>query len=105
MRLFRKTGERLGPAAAMRIFDEVDHLVVETLEGQAMELGWVRDNDLSVGADDYLRLVLKKTAWYSFIHPMRIGALVANGDDRQSRAVSTVSATCWGWRSRSPTTF
>jgi geranylgeranyl diphosphate synthase, type II len=27
--------------------------------------------------------VLKKTAWYSFIHPMRIGALVANGDDRK----------------------
>ena len=26
--------------------------------------------------------MLKKTAWYSFIHPMRIGALVANGDDR-----------------------
>jgi geranylgeranyl pyrophosphate synthase len=41
----------------------------------------VRDNDLTVGADDYLRLVLKKTAWYSFIHPMRIGALVADGDD------------------------
>ncbi len=82
MRLFRKTGERLGPAVAMRIFDEVDHMVVETLEGQAIELGWVRDNDLTVGTDDYLRLVLKKTAWYSFIHPTRIGALVANGQDR-----------------------
>jgi geranylgeranyl pyrophosphate synthase/uncharacterized protein with NAD-binding domain and iron-sulfur cluster len=82
MRLFRRTGERLGPATAMRIFDEVDHMVVETLEGQAMELGWVRDNDLTVSVDDYLRLVLKKTAWYSFIHPMRIGALVANGEDQ-----------------------
>jgi geranylgeranyl pyrophosphate synthase len=46
-----------------------------------MELGWVRDNDLSVKVDDYLRLVLKKTAWYSFIHPLRIGAIVANGED------------------------
>jgi geranylgeranyl pyrophosphate synthase/uncharacterized protein with NAD-binding domain and iron-sulfur cluster len=82
MRLFRRTGERLGPVTAIRIFDEVDHMVVETLEGQAMELGWVRDNDLTVGADDYLRLVLKKTAWYSFIHPMRIGALAADGEDR-----------------------
>ena len=82
MRLFHKAGERLGPAAAMRIFEEVDHLVVETLEGQAMELGWVRDNDLTVTTDDYLRLVLKKTAWYSFIHPLRIGALVANAGDR-----------------------
>ena len=82
MRLFRKSGERLGPAVAMRLFQEVDHLVVETLEGQAMELGWVRDNDLTVKTDDYFRLVLKKTAWYSFIHPLRIGALVADGDDR-----------------------
>ena len=81
MRFFRKGGERLGPAAALRIFDEVDHLLVETLEGQAMELGWVRDNDLTVAADDYLRLVLKKTAWYSFIHPLRIGAIIANGED------------------------
>ena len=82
MRLFRRSGERLGPATALRIFDEVDHMLIETLEGQATELGWVRDNDLTVGADDYLRLVLKKTAWYSFIHPLRIGALVANGEDR-----------------------
>jgi geranylgeranyl diphosphate synthase, type II len=82
MRLFRNAGERLGPATAMRIFNEVDHMVVETLEGQAMELGWVRDNDLTVKEDDYFRLVLKKTAWYSFIHPLRIGALVADGDDR-----------------------
>ena len=82
MRFFRKTGERLGPMAALRIFDEVDHMVVETLEGQATELGWVRDNDLNVGTEGYLRLVLKKTAWYSFIHPMRIGALVANADDQ-----------------------
>ena len=81
MRLFRKGGERLSPTAARRILDEVDHMLVESLEGQATELGWVRDNDLTVGADDYLRLVLKKTAWYSFIHPLRIGALVANGDD------------------------
>ena len=82
MRLFRRSGERLGPSTTLRILDEVDHMIVETLEGQAIELGWMRDNDLTVGTDDYLRLVLKKTAWYSFIHPLRIGALVANGDDR-----------------------
>jgi geranylgeranyl pyrophosphate synthase len=82
MRLFRKNVEQLGPAVALRILDEVDHMLVQCLEGQAIELGWVRDNDLTVGPDDYLRLVLKKTAWYSFIQPIRIGALVADGDDR-----------------------
>ncbi|MDM0069142.1 FAD-dependent oxidoreductase [Variovorax sp. J31P207] len=81
MRLVRRSGEFLGPAGALRILDEIDHMLMETLEGQAMELGWVRDNDLSVGTDDYLRLALKKTAWYSFIHPLRIGALVADPED------------------------
>ena len=102
MRLFRKTGETLGPATAMRIFDEVDHLVIETLEGQAIELGWVRDNDLNVRPEDYLRLVLKKTAWYSFIHPMRIGALVADGEDRKLDRFDRFGYLL-GPRSRSPT--
>ena len=82
MRLFRKNVEHLGPVVALRILDEVDHMLVQCLEGQAIELGWIRDNDLTIGPDDYLRLVLKKTAWYSFIQPMRMGALVADGDDR-----------------------
>jgi len=82
MRFFRQSVDQLGPMAALRILDEVDHMLVETLEGQATELGWVRDNDLGVDTDGYLRLVLKKTAWYSFIHPMRIGALVANAGDQ-----------------------
>jgi geranylgeranyl pyrophosphate synthase len=77
MRLFRRNLAVLGPETALRIIEEVDHLLVESLEGQAMELGWIRDNDCGVTTDDYLRLVLKKTAWYSFIHPMRIGALAA----------------------------
>jgi geranylgeranyl pyrophosphate synthase/uncharacterized protein with NAD-binding domain and iron-sulfur cluster len=81
MRYFRRSGERVGPVAALRILDEVDHMLLESLEGQALELGWMRDNDLTIAVDDYLRLVLKKTAWYSFIHPLRIGAIVADEND------------------------
>ena len=52
----------------------------ESLEGQAMELGWMRDNRCDITDEDYLRMVLKKTCWYSFIHPCRIGALIATRD-------------------------
>lgn len=83
MRLFAQNVERLGPHAAVRIFVEVDRMLFETLEGQALELGWLREHALNVGVDDYLRLVLKKTAYYSFIQPMRIGALVADPDDAE----------------------
>ena len=85
MRTLRGNVEQLGPEKALAIFDEMDHLLVESLEGQAIELGWVRDNDTDVGVEDYLRMVLKKTAWYSFIHPLRIGALVAGASDDLDR--------------------
>jgi geranylgeranyl pyrophosphate synthase/uncharacterized protein with NAD-binding domain and iron-sulfur cluster len=81
MRLFRRLGEGLPPQVVLRVLDEVDHMLVESLEGQATELGWIRDHALDVGPEDYIRLVLKKTAWYTFIHPLRIGALIANPDD------------------------
>jgi geranylgeranyl diphosphate synthase type II len=70
----------LGPTKTWQVLQEFDHMLVETLEGQAMELGWIRDNDCLVTADDYLLMTLKKTCWYSFIHPCRIGALIAGND-------------------------
>lgn len=80
MRLFRSSAARLPEDRSNRLLDEVDHLLTQALEGQALELGSRHDNHRSATAEDYFRLVLKKTGWYSFIHPMRIGALYSPGD-------------------------
>jgi geranylgeranyl diphosphate synthase type II len=80
VRLLRENLPTLGAPLTWRVFDEFDHMMQESLEGQAMELGWVRDNRCDVTDRDYLRMVLKKTCWYSFIHPCRIGALIATRD-------------------------
>jgi geranylgeranyl diphosphate synthase type II len=69
----------LGAELAFRILQEVEHMVRESVEGQAMELGWVRDNSSGLRDRDYLLMILKKTCWYTCIHPMRIGALIATG--------------------------
>jgi geranylgeranyl diphosphate synthase type II len=66
----------LGGDLSYRIFHEAHHLVLQTIEGQALELGWTRDNVFDLTEDDYLRMVLKKTCWYTCIHPCRIGALI-----------------------------
>ena len=80
LRMLRENMPVLGPEITWRIFDEFEHMMHESLEGQAMELGWVRDNRCDLTDADYLRMVLKKTCWYSFIHPCRIGALIATRD-------------------------
>jgi geranylgeranyl diphosphate synthase type II len=77
MGLLRNNFSTLGPEVAWQVVNEFDHMLMDSLEGQAMELGWVRDNTCDISENDYLRMVLKKTCWYSFIHPVRIGALIA----------------------------
>jgi geranylgeranyl diphosphate synthase type II len=57
----------LGAELAYRIFHEAQHLVLQSVEGQALELGWTRDNFFDLTEDDYLRLVLKKTLVH--VHP------------------------------------
>jgi geranylgeranyl diphosphate synthase, type II len=81
LRLFRDNLPVLGQKLTWRVLEEVDHLMMESLEGQAMELGWIRDQRCDVTEQDYLKMTLKKTCWYSFIHPCRIGALIATRDD------------------------
>jgi geranylgeranyl diphosphate synthase type II len=81
MRLLRNNLSTLGPEVAWQVINEFDHLLMESLEGQAMELGWISDNTCDISESDYLRMILKKTCWYSFIHPIRIGALIARPGD------------------------
>ena len=49
-----------------------------------MELQWIRRREWRVADNEYIRMVHKKTAWYSFIAPMLLGAIAAN-DDRRRR--------------------
>lgn len=66
----------LGSRLTWQVFAEIEHMAHQSVEGQAMELGWVRDNICDLGEEDYLRMTLKKTCWYTCIHPCRIGALI-----------------------------
>ncbi len=67
---------RIGPRLAMQVIEETERMAQESAEGQAMELGWRRDNTLGVDDSDYLLMVLKKTCWLASIHPCRVGALL-----------------------------
>ncbi|MEM1179868.1 MAG: polyprenyl synthetase family protein [Acidobacteriota bacterium] len=66
----------LGPVKTMRLLREVERMSRETAEGQALELGWRRDNLIIDREADYYVMVLKKTCWFSFIYPLRAGALI-----------------------------
>jgi geranylgeranyl diphosphate synthase, type II len=69
----------IGSERAAHIVAETEQMMRQTVEGQALELAWIRDNVCNLQPLDYLRMCLKKTSWYSFVYPMRVGATIAAG--------------------------
>jgi geranylgeranyl diphosphate synthase type II len=72
--------QAMGAAAAWAAITEFNTALRHTTEGQALELGWRRDNRLDVRVDEYLEMILKKSSWYTVILPCRVGMVVSGGD-------------------------
>jgi geranylgeranyl diphosphate synthase, type II len=70
----------LGARLALRILEEAERMARESVEGQALELWWRQHHVTDLEEADYLRMVLKKTCWYTTIYPMRVGALIGTRD-------------------------
>lgn len=69
--------ETIGLARTLGIIHEILHMCRETVEGQAVELGWIRRNFVPSRDADYSRMSTKKTGWYTCMSPCRIGAVAA----------------------------
>ena len=67
---------RLSAHLVRRVTREFLDTASRTLEGQGMELGWRDDPRIDLSLDDYLRLVLAKSCWYTTIFPLRAGCLI-----------------------------
>jgi geranylgeranyl diphosphate synthase type II len=76
--VLRRHCRSLDDRLADRVYAEFDTMALRTLEGQATELGWRRDNVVDLAAEDYLDLIMHKTCWYTTIHPLRVGAVVGS---------------------------
>ena len=76
MAILRGNRALLGSRMADRVLREFEQMLRHTVQGQAIELGWRRDRVVDLEADDYVDLIMRKTCWYTTIHPLRIGALI-----------------------------
>jgi geranylgeranyl diphosphate synthase type II len=78
----------LGRRLTLQILEEFSAAMWQTLEGQAIELGWRRDGVTSLSPRHYLELVLRKTCWYTTIAPLRIGALIGSSGNADLAALT-----------------
>ena len=76
--VLRTAARRLDRDLADLVMAEFDTMALRTLEGQAIEIGWQHDNVVDLTPEDYLELIMRKTCWYTTIHPLRVGVMVGS---------------------------
>ena len=71
----------------VRLLGELTAMTERTIEGQALDLGWVRDDRFDISVEDYLAMATLKTAYYSEATPLACGAIVGGGSEEQVEAL------------------
>lgn len=79
--------EGLDQGTKIRVLDAIGEMSARTIEGQALDVGWVRDGVFDLTSDDYLFMALGKTGYYSGISPLKIGAIIGGADSAQQAAL------------------
>lgn len=59
------------------ILHEFLSMILNTAEGQHLDLSWVAEGRFDIGEEDYLAMVTRKTAYYTVVCPLRLGAACA----------------------------
>jgi geranylgeranyl diphosphate synthase, type II len=62
---------------ASEIFDLMQSTIQKTIEGQFFELSWIKNHKVTISVKDYYEMIFRKSALYSIITPLQIGALSA----------------------------
>lgn len=75
LQLLLANTEQIGVRKSLLVLEEVERMARESVEGQAIELDWIRRAQLDLDDAAYVRMAHKKTCWYTVIAPLRIGVV------------------------------
>ncbi len=71
----------------LRVLGELVAMTTRTIEGQALDIGWARDDRFDLSVADYLVMANHKTAFYSGAIPLAVGAMIGGGSETQVEAL------------------
>ena len=63
-----------------RIVGTFEEMISRTAEGQHLDLAWVAEGRFDINETDYLTMVTLKSAYYTVVGPLTLGALCAGTD-------------------------
>ncbi len=68
----------IGVQKSLQVILEIQEMARRSVEGQIMELTYVKQNRTDLKPRDYFRLCENKTCWYTIITPIRTGLIIGS---------------------------
>ncbi|MDD5616795.1 MAG: polyprenyl synthetase family protein [Candidatus Methanoperedens sp.] len=68
----------IGVQKSLQVILEIQEMARRSVEGQIMELTYVKQNRTDLKPRDYFRLCENKTCWYTVITPVRTGLIIGS---------------------------
>jgi geranylgeranyl diphosphate synthase type I len=84
----------LDDGTKLAVLEVISEMSERTVEGQALDVGWVRDDIFDLTPDDYLRMALGKTGYYSGIAPLKAGAIIGGASAEELEALAGFGKNC-----------
>lgn len=70
----------IGVRKSLQVILEIQEMARRSIEGQIMELTYVKENRVDLKPEDYFKICENKTCWYTIITPCRTGIIIGLDD-------------------------
>ena len=78
--------EQLGPERSLDLIEEMILGSRETFEGQAYDVGWIRQQYIPT-EEEFMEMLRKKTGWYTGRGPCTAGAIIAGASKAEQKTI------------------
>ncbi len=78
----------------LAVLEVISEMSERTVEGQALDVGWVRDGIFDLTPEDYMQMALGKTGYYSGIAPLKAGAIIGGATQHEIEALAGFGKNC-----------
>ncbi|MDY6783560.1 MAG: polyprenyl synthetase family protein [Cyanobacteriota bacterium] len=81
----------IGLQKSLNILQEIEFMAQQSVEGQAIELDCIANNTAKLSDQDYFEMCVKKTCWYTFMTPLRVGLIIGYPTSNLSELVKPLA--------------
>ncbi len=73
----------LGARKGWQIFNKMNDILLTTIEGQYLELDWLRKRKIFITEKEYYQMISIKAGYYTTTGPLQLGAIVAGAPNKE----------------------